>query len=985
MRANRALAPQMVGRQAHLRELEMLLHAACQGSGRLVFLAGDAGVGKTRLVREFLRHARAQANVEILEGHCYDEDPAMPYGPFVHAIRFFMQTAGAATIARVSGPWTRDLAMLLPELGPPAAPETAEPQLHKQRLFAAIHHIIRPHDPHHCRVIVLEDLHWSDQTSQELIRYLARAIDRDRLLILATYRTDELHRRHPLTHLLAQLMRERLYQELRLDPLSPVELTDMLQTTLERPLPPAFVQMLYTHTEGNPFFVEEVLKALIAQTELDTLLHSIQAGQGSEQLTIPLSIKDSILRRTAELDPTTAEVLTYAAVIGRHFDFEILLRLTGLAEAELLRVVALLVERQLVVEEPDATADRYRFRHALTREAIYDDLLGRERRIKHRRVLQVLEETYPEDQEPVIDQLAYHSLHARETAQAAYYARRAAERAARMYAYREAVAHYEVALELLDSADLHEQAGLYERLGDLAHPIGDSNRYLRCWREAQRLYQQAGETIKVADIHRRLGRVLWDRGDRAGAFAHVQSALSLLETAPPGYELAMAYSTLSQLHMLAFQQEESIAWGQRALHLAEQLGDVRVQAHALNNIGTSLAEIGDIEQGIACLERSMALARQSHLTSDVVRAYNNLADRLAFQGEFKRSAALAREGLAFAEQVGLEEFTGKLRSILAWVEISLGHWEAARQLTDRATVDRPTDNPWMLLSKGALLFYQGEPAAARQMLEAVLPACEALNEPHMLEHALVNLAGVALALNDQPAARAFIERYTAIVLHGPVSAYDGNEFYYGIEVYLQLGAVESACALLARLTELVERKPTHLTHVLLAEARGLLALEAQQWQEAMRFFAQSVAGWQAMELPLDEAVAHRRLGQSLLLSSDPTDQEHAWQELATARSLLAQLGAPLELAAVDTLLEQRPTDPAAAPVAEPQREELTPRERQVIALLAKGYSNREIAGELVISTKTAEVHVRNILGKLGFSSRTQAAAYAVEQGLVEGV
>jgi len=139
-----------------------------------------------------------------------------------------------------------------------------------------------------------------------------------------------------------------------------------------------------------------------------------------------------------------------------------------------------------------------------------------------------------------------------------------------------------------------------------------------------------------------------------------------------------------------------------------------------------------------------------------------------------------------------------------------------------------------------------------------------------------------------------------------------------------------------------------------------------------------------MELPLDEAIARRRLGQSLLLSTDPADQERAWQELATARSLLVQLGAPLELAAVDALLDQHPADPAASPVAPQQHEELTPRERQVIALLAKGYSNREIAGELVISTKTAEVHVRNILGKLGFSSRTQAAAYAVEQGLVEG-
>lgn len=981
MSSNRALAPHMVGRQAQLYQLESLLQEASRGAGQIVFLAGDAGVGKTRLVREFLRRARVRDGVEILEGHCYDEDPAVPYGPFVNAIRSFMHTVGVDAITHVAGPWKRDLAMLLPELGTPAAAESAEPQLLKQRLFAALHHLLRPQSDQHCRIVVLEDLHWSDQTSQELLHYLSRSISRDRLLFLGTYRTDELHRRHPLTHLLAQLLREPVYHEVRLAPLSRAELADMLETTLERALPGGFVEALYSRTEGNPFFVEEVLKSLMAHAALDSLIQSVQQGHGIDQLAIPFSLKDSILRRTGDLDPTMGAVLTYAAVIGRRFDFEILLQLTGLTEADLLRALALLVERQLVVEEPGGAEDRYRFRHALTREAIYDDLLGRERRIKHREVLRVLEAVYQADHERIVDQLAYHSLQARETAQAARYARLAAERAARMYAYREAVAHYEVALELLDTDDPRAYADLYEQLGEVANPIGDSDRYLRYWREAQRYYEQVGDAIKVADIHRRLGRVLWDRGDSAGAFTHAKTALEILETAPPGYELAMAYSTLSQLHMLAFQQEESIAWGEKALQLAEQLGDVRVQAHALNNIGTSLAEIGEAERGIACLERSMALARQSNLTADVLRAYNNLGDRLAHNGEFKRSAALIREGIAFGAQVGWESFTSQLRSILAWIEMYLGHWEQARILIDAEMNERPVSCPWILITKAELLFYQGEIGAARQVFETVLTVCETANEPHLLEHALMHLARVLLRSGDPAQAIATVDRCRQLIQQWPATVDSADVLYCAIDIYLGAGAVTSARSLLASLVKIDEQKPNPLTRTLCAEAQGLLALYEHRFAEAVGYFERAGTGWRAMELPFDAAVSRRRLAESLLQTGDPAHRERARQELTAARQRFAHLGAVLELASVDALLRQFDPEPSVVQPIDTRLDELTPREREVIALLARGYSNREIANELVISAKTAEVHVSNILGKLGFTSRAQAAAYAVEHGL----
>jgi predicted ATPase len=412
MSRTRALAPSMIGRRAQLRQLDQHLDLARAGAGRVVFVAGDAGIGKTRLLREFAGSVRSAAGAAVLEGHCYDEQPAPPYGPFADALRPLIRARGPEAVARMVGAWAADLSLILPEMEPLAS-ETrlvGDPQSQKRRLFEVIYRALQPHGAERCHLIILEDMHWSDQTSQELLAYLARAVERDPILILATYRGDELHRRHPLTRLVAQLTHERRYHEVRLPPLSRDELAGMLEATLERPLPGAFVDALYARTEGSPFFVEEILKALIERNRLDVLIESSRQGHSLAQLDLPIALKDAILSRAADLDPSTAEVLNYAAVIGRRFDFDLLLKLTGLAEAELLHAIGALVERQLVIEERGATDDRYRFRHALTREAIYDDMLGRERRIKHHAVLQALEELYPQNRDAIADQLAYHSL-----------------------------------------------------------------------------------------------------------------------------------------------------------------------------------------------------------------------------------------------------------------------------------------------------------------------------------------------------------------------------------------------------------------------------------------------------------------------------------------------------------------------------------------------------------------------------------------------
>ena len=214
----------------------------------------------------------------------------------------------------------------------------------------------------------------------------------------------------------------------------------------------------------------------------------------------------------------------------------------------------------------------------------------------------------------------------------------------RMAAYREAITHYEAVLELLAEDDLPARAALRFKLGEAAYPLGDTAVYLRHWDEAHRLYGQIGEQHKAADLSRRLGRVAWERGETSAALAYTRSAVAALIDGPPSYELAMAYSALSQLLMLTNQPRESIDWGETALALADALGDDAVRAHALNNVGTSLCQLGELQRGLAYLEQSLALALQGGLVHDILRACNNLAGPLGSLGMNARAAEVLQTG-----------------------------------------------------------------------------------------------------------------------------------------------------------------------------------------------------------------------------------------------------------------------------------------------------------------------------------------------------
>lgn len=458
----------------------------------------------------------------------------------------------------------------------------------------------------------------------------------------------------------------------------------------------------------------------------------------------------------------------------------------------------------------------------------------------------------------------------------------------------------------------------------------------------------------------------------------------MLEAEPPGRELAMAYSALSRRYALVTRPDESIAWGEKTLRLADALGDERLTPDALNSVAISLADIGTWQQGIPYLERSFAVAERHGMTYDALRACNTLGDTFFYAGDFRRAARALREGLVLADRYGFVLYKGFMRHNLAEAEMALGHWDAAHELIEQAILAGKMGYPIARLvgmpDKGELLLWQGRLEEAQQVLEEILPECERQGEFQRLHRVYAVLAQVYLARGNVERAMTMIERGVGLWRQTRSLLRSSMLLRVGVEVSLAAGQSERVNELIAGLATIAASGAPPLGLAYFADARGLIAACEGRHIEAAAAYQEAIECWRAMECPYEEARSRLRWAESRLLAGGPDARKEAGAALAAARETFARLGAPRDLEGVDAAMKRhgltarvsRPTGGAGA---------LTPREHEVLALIVRGRSNRAIAEELSISAKTTEIHVGNILSKLGCTSRTQAATIAVAQGL----
>ncbi|HEY7618897.1 MAG TPA: AAA family ATPase [Solirubrobacteraceae bacterium] len=987
--ATRVTSSRFIGRTRELAELEAALRDASAGRPSLAFIAGESGVGKTRLLKELERNAFA-AGARVITGDCVSlGEDELPYAPIVAALRSL--TRDGDPVLDELGPATRaGLASLLPEFAGPdglAAGERDDPA--QARVFEALLTLLDRLGRNAPVVLGIEDLHWADASTRALLVFLARSLRAERVLVLASYRPDELHRRHPLRSLLAELERAPRARRIELPPLSHDELTEQLADILGGPAEPSLVERLYARSEGNPFFTEELLAA-----GLD--------GRGE----LPSTMRDALMVRIEALPPDAQDVLRLLAV-GRRVDHSLLADASTLDSIALRDALRETVTGHVVVVDPEG---RYGFRHALLREVVHDDLLPGEHAELHLALARALERRVDADGPgaQILAGIAHHYLSAGDQPGALAAAVRAADASDAIHAHREAARLFERALELWPRvADAEAVAGighwaLLKRAG-VAHELdGHRVRAVALYEAALAEVDEAAHPHRAAWLMERLASARWGVGAAESALGMLERGLELLPDDDVSRERALLLARRSSFLMLRGRHRSAIAAARAALPVAEAAGDPGAQSRALNALGTSLMSLGEIEEGTEKLRAAIDLAASSERARELESAYLNLADMLHQAGRSDEAREIVRQGREIAGTRG--ERCDWLELLDGEIAFDTGDWPFAEQ----HIVDT---RPWAgttfvnaVLRRAELAMGRGDTALARDLLKQAQEATRNIDEPQFLGVLGALLAELERRAGNLDAARAAVQ-----------AALDRIETCTDDVVRLArvatIGAVTEADAA-QRARDLGDAEETrralmegefHVARVRAAADDGgpverawLRSAEAEHARGTGKpdpaLHEAAAETWEAIGRPYPGAIMRWRAAEGHIAAGD---REAAAAQLDRAHALTSALGASWLLGEIESLAARArltlasgtapAPEPAAAAVEEEDPFGLTPRERQVLALVAEGRTNREIGEALFMAEKTASVHVSRILSKLDVRSRTEAAAVAHRLGLDGGL
>jgi tetratricopeptide (TPR) repeat protein len=606
----------LIGREKELTLLEDALLAANRGEGQVVVLAGEAGLGKTRLATQ-LQNRALKGGTVVIWGGCSEAELALPYLPFLEAVGNYLAGADVEQVRHRLGTVRRELAQLFPQLETESiSHDPGDPTQGKLRLFEAILSLLRIPADEHGLLVVLEDLHWSDASTRELLDYLTRRLRKTRIMVLATYRSDELHRKHPLLPMVQGWRRSQAAQVVELEPLPAAQVASMVSAIFDGETVGAeFRDFMRERSEGNPFVIEELLKAALDRGDI------YRSGAGWDrkalsELKLPPTVRDTILLRMERLGPEQADILRTAAVLGPSFAYQTLVAVSGREEEVVQGALHACVQQQLMEEEPQKPG-RYRFRHALTREAIYEDMITPKREKLHLQAAEVLRQqpgTAPVD-------LAYHLIAANRWDEAIPMTLKAAEDAERRKAFLEAAALYgrtlsHVTDDLTRGQILCCQGNNYFFAGDIAR----AQPHLE---EGIRLLEAKDQKQEAAKYRLSLGRCHWESSRPGLARAEYERALRSLEPAGPSEHLAVAFVRLAGMHLFEDEPAECLEMAQRAVVAAEAAGADAPRIWAGNFIGSALTDLGRLEEGLEFLDRSYQEAAEAGLESIAVNALHN--------------------------------------------------------------------------------------------------------------------------------------------------------------------------------------------------------------------------------------------------------------------------------------------------------------------------------------------------------------------------
>jgi DNA-binding CsgD family transcriptional regulator len=861
---------ELLERDVAFRDLDRALADAARGEGRVALVSGEAGSGKTALVDQFAR--APGATVRVLWGACDALTTARPLGP-LHDMAEWLPAAIRAPLAAGAG---------------------------GAAIFSAVLAELRRRPT----IAIVEDVHWADEATFDLLRFLGRRIARTAALLVLTYRDDELGPRHPLRALLGDLAATPATRRIPLLPLTEQAVRRLVGA---RPVDAA---ALHRQTGGNPFFVTESLAS---------------AGLG-----LPVTVREAVLARAARLAPAAHAVLQAAAVLGPRFEPWVLSEVTA-AEAKS-------VEDCLGVGMLVAQGELLAFRHELARQAVLEATAPMQRVALHQKTLHALQAAPGGRCDPA--RLAHHAAGAGDRQAVLVHAPAAARQASAASAHRSAAALYRLALDVADGLPPTEHAALLEAHAWACHLIADMPGAIASRRRAVDLRRDAGDTLKQGESLALLAMAFITAGQRDEARRASQAAIDLLAPLPPGRGLALAYRTCALLHQFNHDLADAIALAERAIALAEQVGDAQSLAMAFDTLGVA-SMYDDYERGRRYLEHARAIAHKAGLDSSVARAYANIGSNSVELYRLNQAECDLADGLTYAAERDLDNTYLYMLGWLAVAHLLRGRWSEAAAAADEVlgAPNVSSSSRW-----GALLG-RGRLQARRDGLVAPPPLDEALE--------------LALAWGE-------------FQMIGTIRAARAEATWLAGDMARARAEANAAYP------QAVEKRHSWIA--------GELAFWRWRTGEAAEFppwlaepFARHIAGdWRAA------AAEWERLGCPYEQARALADGDDAAQIQALA--IFDRLGARPAAANLRRAMRHRgvvrlPRGPR--PTTRANRYGLTARQVDILGLLADGLTNAEIAARLSIAPKTVEHHVAEVLARLDVSSRRAAAELAKREHLLD--
>jgi DNA-binding CsgD family transcriptional regulator/tetratricopeptide (TPR) repeat protein len=933
--------------------------------------------------------------VRVLRGGCVPlGEEGLPFAPVVEALRGLAEQLDAAELEVVAGPARDELGRLLPDLAwtSDAAAGIAVAGAGQGRLFELLLGVVQRLAARAPLLWVMEDLHWADRSTRDLLAFLAAYLRSGRVLVVLTFRSDELDRLHPLRGLLGELARNRRVVRLELPRFTRAELTEQLAGLLGAEPPARLVDDIYARSEGNPFFTEELV---LAGT----------AGPGA----LPPNLQEVLLTRVVRLGHRTQQLLRVTAAAGPGVTQPLLATVAGMEEAALLESLREAVDQQLLLPEPGGAG--YLFCHALVAEAVYGELLPDERVRLHTALAGALEAGVEARGPPAsrAARLAYHWAAAGDHPRALSASVQAAAAAEQVYAFAEAQLQLERVLALWDQVpDAEERTGmdrplLLSRCAEAAYAAGDNGRAAELVRQALPLVDQASQPQRAGLLHEQLARCLCMLGD-PDALDEQQQAVRLVPPEPSSERARVLGSLAQNLLVMLSRFAEARGLAEEAVAIARQVGARAEEASARTALGGALIYLGDADAGLAELEAARRLARQSGDVIGLLRAIVNHSDVLLAAGRLEEAATVALDGIEEARRLGLARRSGPILACNATEAlVALGRWEEAEEVSregledaplDAASVELPLARAALELGLGDLDAAEARLQAARQLLPTLIP------EAQMVGPLFAGLAELALWRGDLEQARELVAEAVPLVEADPRYAAPLDALGMRVEAdRAELARARhpgqpapddaTAARLLERLGQAAASPAAAgLPELAAWHALGLAERTRQAGQPDPAAWAAAVTAWERLGQPYRVAYAGFRQAEALLASTG--DRQAAATVLGRAAAITGRLGTrPLDTeikalarrARLDLAPAAGATAPAAGVSTPAAQLGLTPREVEVLALVAAGRSNRQIAQALFISPKTASVHVSNILAKLGVAGRVEAAAIAHRLGL----